>query len=424
MMDKLQDDLRDLYSRQQADLGDLQAVRRRVMQAALADRGEPVVGRLHFAAGIAAVVLAALIIGTFAFIRAGVAPHIVAPPKPSPVPSAPAPITPGPPHAPIIIDADPLNASTGWALLSGCFPPMTTTCRYTVARTTDGGLSWSNPVQVGPSYDATNGGAPRQVHFVSATDGFVFGGAAAFATHDGGRTWVAIDVKAVFFAEQAVVGQGRNVWLLSEPCAKGISCPYEARSSVDGGTTWSSPYLLPLGDSPTYVVAFGDRGLLISTTPGDMQITRDGGATWTAIKSQCGPSGFPNPVATADGNELWEWCLTEDPAPQKMFVSENGGKSWSLRAPKPTAALPPVDLTANLVSPVAGTALAASDQTTIEITHNGGRSWAQVAGNGLGFVAIRFASAMDGWALDANQTVWSTNDGGYLWSVGRSLAGQ
>jgi photosystem II stability/assembly factor-like uncharacterized protein len=107
-----------------------------------------------------------------------------------------------------------------------------------------------------------------------------------------------------------------------------------------------------------------------------------------------------------------------------MFVSENGGKSWSLRAPKPTAALPPVDLTANLVSPVAGTALAASDQTTVEITHNGGRSWAQVAGNGLGFVAIRFASAMDGWALDANQTVWSTNDGGYLWSVGRSLAGQ
>jgi len=82
-MDKLQDDLRALYNRQQADLGDVQETRRRVMQAALADRDEPVAGRLHFAAGIAAVVLAALVVGTFAYIRAGGGPHVVAPPDPS-----------------------------------------------------------------------------------------------------------------------------------------------------------------------------------------------------------------------------------------------------------------------------------------------------------------------------------------------------
>ncbi|MEP6753839.1 MAG: hypothetical protein ABI959_13930, partial [Candidatus Dormiibacterota bacterium] len=112
-MDKLRDDLRVLYSRQQAEMGDLHEARQRIMRVALAGKDEPALGRVHFAAGIAAVLLAALVLGTFAYIRAGGGIHLVAPPKVSPVPSAlptAGPKTSAAPAGYAILDVAPLDA--------------------------------------------------------------------------------------------------------------------------------------------------------------------------------------------------------------------------------------------------------------------------------------------------------------------------
>lgn len=419
MMDKLQDDLRALYSVQQADLGDVQETRRRVMQRAVAHRDEPAGGRLHFAAGIAAVVLAALVVGTFAYIRAGGGPHVVGPAKVSPVPSN-APKTPAASADVVFLDAAPLDASTGWVLLSNCFQPLTGPCHYSVIHTSDGGRTWSKSVQVGPSSDGSDAGVPRKLTFINPNDGFEYGSTSAFATHDGGRTWKAVGLQPYSFA--SIKGRGTTAWVISYPCAKGNLCPYEVRLSVDAGRTWSAPHPLPAGFSPEDVVAIGDTGLLVASVPaGDIELTLDRGTTWTSVATRCPVNTLRSVVTTYDGNELWVLCQGDQQSGfTKLVVSIDGGKSWTVRTNLPGSEnKAPIynspDYSTMLVSTSPGTALMASNQTTISITHDGGKTWTPVGEGGLLFQSMSFANATDGWAVDNSTTIWTTIDGGDHW---------
>ena len=419
MMDKLQDDLRALYSAQQADLGDVQETRRRVMQAAVAHRDEPAGGRLHFAAGIAAVVLAALVVGTFAYIRAGGGPHVVAPPKASPVPSD-ASKTPAASADVVFLDAAPLDASTGWVLLSNCIQPLTGPCHYSVIHSSDGGRTWSKSVQVGPSSDGSDAGVPRQLTFINPNDGFEYGSTSAFATHDGGRTWKAVGLKPYWFA--SIKGRGTTAWVISYPCAKGTLCPYEVRLSVDAGRTWSAPHPLPVGFSPADAVAIADTGLLVASVPaGDIELTLDAGTTWRSVAAKCPPTTIRSVVTTYDGNELWVLCQgTQGSGFTKLFVSTDGGKSWTVRTNLPGSEnKAPIyfspDYSTKLVSTRPGTALITSNQMTIAITHDGGLTWSTVGLEGILFQSFTFASATDGWAVDNSTKIWTTSDGGDDW---------
>lgn len=415
MTNKLQDDLRNLYSRQQADLGDLQESRRRVMRAALADRDEPAGGRIHFAAGIAALALAALVVGTFAYIRAGGGPHLVAPPTASPVPSH-APKTPASSANLVFLDAAPLDASSGWVLLSTCIQPLAGACHYSVIHTSDGGRRWSKPLQVGPSSDGSDAGVPRKLTFINADDGFEYGSTSAFATHDGGRTWKAVDLRPNWFA--LIKGRGTTAWVISYPCAKGTLCPYEVRSSIDAGRTWSAPHPLPVGFSPGDAIAIADTGLLVASVPmGDIEVTLDRGTTWSFVSPHCPANTFRSVVATSDGTELWDLCQSSImPGMYKLVVSMDGGKSWSLRINLPLSEKQfPSDYSTMLVSPHAGTALMASNSETIKITHDGGRTWRTVGEEGLVFQLLNFVNAADGWAVDNSGIVWTTSDGGDHW---------
>src|ERR1700704_320564 len=70
-MDDLGRDLNEEFDRQQSQLGNLAGTRERLMRNALAAREQGAANRAQLAAGIAAVLIAALVIGTFAYIRAG-----------------------------------------------------------------------------------------------------------------------------------------------------------------------------------------------------------------------------------------------------------------------------------------------------------------------------------------------------------------
>jgi photosystem II stability/assembly factor-like uncharacterized protein len=385
------------------------------MRAALADRDEPVSGRLHFAAGIAAIVLAALVVGTFAYVRAGGGPHLAATPKQSPVPSV-GPKKPAAPAGFVILDTAPLDASTGWLLLSNCIQPITRPCHYSVARTSDSGRTWSNPVQVGPSSSGSDAGVPRRLTFLNSNDGFEYGSTSAFATHDGGRTWKAVGLRPNWFA--SIKGRGTTAWVISYPCPKGTSCSYEVRSSLDAGRTWSTPHSLPTGFWPQDVVAIADIGLLISSAPvGHIELTLDRGTTWSSIAAHCPANTMRSVVTTSDGVELWELCQADiKPGSSKLFVSTDGGKSWSLRASQPASVKQlPMDFSTILLSTHAGTALMASDVMMIAITHDDGLTWSTVGPAGILIQSMSFATATDGWALDVNQGLWTTSDGGDHW---------
>ena len=71
-MNKLRDDLRRAFEKEQASLGDLAGTRQRLVGNAIARHDVSTDSRMPLAAGIAAMVIAALVIATFAYVRSGV----------------------------------------------------------------------------------------------------------------------------------------------------------------------------------------------------------------------------------------------------------------------------------------------------------------------------------------------------------------
>jgi hypothetical protein len=88
-MDEMRRDLSAAFGREQSTLGNLGGTPERLLQNALTARSVPTPSRVPLFAGIAAVLLVALVVGTFAFVRAGNGPRHGQPvpaasPRPSP----------------------------------------------------------------------------------------------------------------------------------------------------------------------------------------------------------------------------------------------------------------------------------------------------------------------------------------------------
>jgi len=153
----------------------------------------------------------------------------------------------------------------------------------------------------------TDGDAPRLIHFLNARDGFVYGAAGVYASHDGGSTWTPLAVPFVFVGTLASYGD--VVWLATYPCRKGTLCPYQVRRSADDGRTWSAPRDLPLNFSPEVASAF-PSGLLLANPVSDfaLQVTTDRGVSWRDIKSPCPVNSFRQSALSTDGGEIWVRC--------------------------------------------------------------------------------------------------------------------
>src|SRR4029077_13959230 len=141
-MDNLRNDLRAAFERQQSGLGDIRGAREALVRRALEDRDKAGLdGRLQFAAGIAAVLIAALVIGTFTYMRGrgnfheGPVPGTASPSRLATPVTSPSPVSQSPRLAANgwVVDADLIHSSTGWVLLSNCIQPMTGQCHYSVA---------------------------------------------------------------------------------------------------------------------------------------------------------------------------------------------------------------------------------------------------------------------------------------------------
>ena len=373
--------------------------------------------RLQGATGTAITVLGTLVIAAVAYGGTSGRLHPAAAlvsPSASPQPPGMT-VVPTPPiTAPtgfVVIDQDLLDPSTGWMLVSDCPLRAKPTCHNAVVGTGDGGQIVTSPAPVGPDVSTTDGGAPRSIRFLNRQDGFVYGQTAAYVTHDGGRTWRGLGVPATFVASLTIAGT--TVWAATYPCPKGTPCPYEVRSSVDGGRTWSTPQKLPMGFSPEDAAPFGSGVLLSSPTTADMELTTDQGSTWRQIKLPCPPDSFRSTTTTADGVELWGVCQPNPDASgqftfESLFVSEDSGKSWSQRNPGP---LRP----GWLVATRKHVALTSSTDATL-ITHDAGATWSPISLEGVGFAAARVKDSGWAWAIDTNRNLWGSADGGDHWS--------
>jgi photosystem II stability/assembly factor-like uncharacterized protein len=440
-MNKLRQDLREVFDQQQDALGDLSGPRERVLRGALENKSDQPIGRrTQWAAGIAAAVIAILLVVTFAYVRAGSWRQSLEHPVPAASPTATAkqgpPLVAAPAANPFPglhrWDVDLVNSSTAWTLLTSCDGGSTTPCNYFVAATSNGGKAWSKPVPIAQSFDPRSYDAPRTIRFVNARDGFVYGGGGAYVTHDGGKTWAKLDLNAVFF--NAITGRDQTVWAFTYPCPKGTYCPYEARLSIDGGRTWSLPRAFPSSFSPNSSSLFGTSGLFVSDITGQMVILSEGARSGRSINSQCGTTNYRSFVATSEGNELWELCLgspktevaagspdpskppsmnaTQTTADKVLYVSQDGGLSWSqTRGP-----LPMLGVSVSIVSTGPHQLLLGTDSTPILRSTDGAAHWSPVQRSPAGVQWIRFINLQTGWAMDRQGAIWSTTDGGLTWS--------
>jgi hypothetical protein len=112
-MSKVRDDVRSAFDREQTALGEVGDARHRLMRNALAARDVPASHGLQWATGIAAVLIAVIVIATFAIARANSQSHVL--PAATPSPKAVVSPTPlrnqiGVPAAtPLILYHDPVN---------------------------------------------------------------------------------------------------------------------------------------------------------------------------------------------------------------------------------------------------------------------------------------------------------------------------
>ena len=161
-------------------------------------------------------------------------------------------------------------------------------------------------------------------------------------TTDGGAVWERLRVPGADSLEF------RDVEAFSADVAYVLAAGPGDRSRIfkttDGGRTWVQQFVNPEPRAFYDCFAFFDRerGLAVSDAVDGrllLRVTRDGGAHWDAVPPQGVPPAREGEGAfaasgtclVASGDRL-AWIATGSPAEARVYRSEDGGVSWSVRA--------------------------------------------------------------------------------------------
>lgn len=208
----------------------------------------------------------------------------------------------------------------------------------TVFATSDGGTSWQ---QVGS-------GGPTQLQyarmFSAAPDGTLWAGAEATASgagnwpllevsRDGGASW-----RSVSLPGRDAMANGD--YLLAPPAIVGARVvvatdrngPVVFYHSADGGQTWQASQPLPFEGQTSGVpsVLNATHWLMPAQTGLTIWVTGDAGASWQQHATSGLPGGGPV-LSVAFGDAQHGTALVSlgnTPAPNGLFVTDDGGRSW------------------------------------------------------------------------------------------------
>jgi len=237
----------------------------------------------------------------------------------------------------------------------------------TIWRTTDGGRSWRELMASG----LPASGFAGQLVFTDPLHGVLAltpagGSLSAMATGDGGQTWRPVETPQTPFQGTRILswsilryGHRLLSWLLAVPDSTltvvgtlvtpqlGSSIDYMPFVSVsdDSGQTWSRPRAAPNVVQPAYIglsPRLDDRGRLVLLDDRRLWISADGGATWSARLMQA-PAGLrPATLVSAGPRTLYALAANTGPidivtpgTPLALIRSTDGGAQWS------AVALPP-----------------------------------------------------------------------------------
>jgi photosystem II stability/assembly factor-like uncharacterized protein len=312
--------------------------------------------------------------------------------------------------------------------------------------THDGGKTWSPPgayrsvgnVLCTQPADPAAGAGPTAVKMVSATTGWAAG---ARRTTDGGATWAHVGPPQV---KNSSSGYGEYfldatyAWV-AEAVGSASACAdsFVVFNTGDGGATWKkgSQIAVKLDSnvtvpgSWTISLSFVDRDhgwLLVKALAGfgyslgPLYRTVDGGRSWTMVATN---AAFSNSGCRATGQPVFAspttgWisaqCGSNPPPPLAYFVTQDGGRTWTLQTIAPSVCCTPP-------SPrffdASNGWLIEPNTPLLMMTSDGGNTWTQHGlpqlpgyactgkhGENLtctdqGFTAVTFLDPSQGWAL-------------------------
>jgi photosystem II stability/assembly factor-like uncharacterized protein len=337
------------------------------------------------------------------------------------------------------------DATTGWAA---------TTDR--LLRTTDGALHWRDVTPPAPP-------GPRQplldVFPLSSDATWVVRGpigsgpggpqSTVSRTTDGGRTWRSVAVP-VFAVAQITFVDAAHGWMLADVDTGHGEQGVDIIRTMDGGLTWAKiasaadqPGALPLmgqkfgltfRDAMTGWVVQGDT---LDSSPrlhGVFQ-THDGGVTWQPAPALPWPATLTHAPALVEFGRLPTFFspqlgvlrvlglsqATGGVAATVMYVTRDGGTTWSPTTPLPASAGTTSfdDVTSLLDLSTWWIVSSAHDPSTLLFqTSDGGQHWASWMPGApfTGVSVLDFASSTQGWAI-GSAGLLRTTDGGHTWTI-------
>jgi photosystem II stability/assembly factor-like uncharacterized protein len=312
------------------------------------------------------------------------------------------------------VDAWPLADKDIWAVFTEpCPRPGAENARCgVVSRTTGGGGDWTRlarlDVEAGP-----DGGTDyvSRIHFADAQHGWVYD-RNLFATFNGGRRWVRVDLGNPVVAVESV---GTQAYALVGSCGRGVgncSAPMRLAEGTISTGRWrfvSLGFDLPATDVGNLVVA---RSALYAVVVRGLEQTflaRTANGRWERRNLPC-PRALVAAIEAQDG--LVAACRpAASTGPVELQTSSDGGRTWAV--------------VWQHVFPSPLTSLAVTGQATMVGLENGdvGRS----VDNGMSFEtvlqagvapSIRFLDSEHGTVLAGSageRRLYRTTDGGVTW---------
>ena len=298
----------------------------------------------------------------------------------------------------------------------------------TIARTQDGGTTWSSIPA--PNVSLTQSGDPKssigsvsQIRFLTINDGYLFG-PDLYATHDRGATWQKLTLKGIPSTSvvTALETNGSNWYLTAEnPNAPTPKTGYLFISNGTSGVfTIQRKPVVPAGARAE--ITANPYGAVLNATLNqndNLFYQAPGSTSWTRIKANC-PVDLPTnplvalamPVSGSSTPQLVLGCKGNTGAgSQEKTVVE----SRDLATFTPTKARPPLggDLGA-IASPNGETiAVAASSGATfLYVSTDSGASWKTVISDpsfgGAPIHDLGFTTANQGFAVIGHATIDGT----------------